>query len=209
MSKPGDASFSAWFAERQGGSSSGSGQLSGAMAPASTSFLGSLMGGGGADPEAGRVAAPPAAGSAAASPAAPSLLGFLPSAVLGAIGGGGGGGGGGGAQPAAPAPEPEWTCGMNAVQRFQAFGMLLLASLLLYLVSIFVFLPMVIIMPSKCVFGEPHLPRIFSQAPACAHAHRSLPPPPPPPPAGSPPPSPLRPFSGWPRLPSCAARAPP
>ena len=122
------------------------------MAPSSTSFLGSLRGGGGADPAAGR-AAPPAAGSAAASPASPSLLGFLPSAVLGAIGGGGGGGGG--AQPAAPAPEPEWTCGMNAVQRFQAFGMLLLASLLLYLVSIFVFLPMVIIMPSKCVPAKP------------------------------------------------------
>jgi hypothetical protein len=68
---------------------------------------------------------------------------------------------------------------MNAVQRFQAFGMLLLASLLLYLVSIFVFLPMVIIMPSKCVVEwvpnhlcpPPHLSPRASPPPPPSHHH--------------------------------------
>ena len=58
---------------------------------------------------------------------------------------------GGGAPSPGPTEAPEWTCGMNAGQRFQAFGILLVTSLMLYIAAIFVFLPMVIFMPSKCV----------------------------------------------------------
>ncbi len=62
---------------------------------------------------------------------------------------------GGGAPSPGPTEAPEWTCGMNAGQRFQAFGILLVTSLMLYIAAIFVFLPMVIFMPSKCVFFFP------------------------------------------------------
>ncbi len=61
----------------------------------------------------------------------------------------------GGLAPGVPAPVEEWNCGMNAAQRFQAFGILLVTSLLLYISAIFVFLPMVIFMPSKCVQRAP------------------------------------------------------
>ena len=57
----------------------------------------------------------------------------------------------GGIAPGVPAPAEEWNCGMNSAQRFLAFGILLVTSLLLYVSAIFVFLPMVIFMPSKCV----------------------------------------------------------
>jgi hypothetical protein len=91
---------------------------------------------------------PAAAASAAAS------LSSLASLVLPGVVRAGQSVGLGGLAPGVPAPVEEWNCGMNAAQRFQAFGLLLVTSLLLYVAAIFVFLPMVIFMPSKCVRRE-------------------------------------------------------
>lgn len=44
---------------------------------------------------------------------------------------------------------PEWTCGMSATQRFQAFALLACSSVSLYFASFFIFLPMLLFAPSK------------------------------------------------------------
>jgi hypothetical protein len=54
-----------------------------------------------------------------------------------------------GAGPRAPPEPPEWTCGMSSGQRFQVALVLGLASFLLYMMSFFVFLPMLIFVPGK------------------------------------------------------------
>lgn len=51
--------------------------------------------------------------------------------------------GGGAASP------PEWTCGMTTAQRFQVCLMLLAGSAVLFSMAIFMFLPVVILFPSK------------------------------------------------------------
>lgn len=48
-----------------------------------------------------------------------------------------------------PTATAEWTCGLSYAQRFQAFLLLGLGSLILYGAAVFVFLPMVILAPSK------------------------------------------------------------
>ena len=45
--------------------------------------------------------------------------------------------------------SPEWTCGMSATQRFQAFVLLACSSVSLYFASFFIFLPMLLFAPSK------------------------------------------------------------
>jgi hypothetical protein len=45
--------------------------------------------------------------------------------------------------------QSDWTCGLTTMQRFQLFVLFIGGSLLLFFVSIFVFLPMVVVMPSK------------------------------------------------------------
>jgi len=156
-------SFSEWFAARQ---LEGPAGPAGSMAPAATSAssaavsLSSLFGAS-SSPAAAQPAVPdveckgaaPTGGGAGQVPSffGPALA-LLSSMPIGAVRVGQVVGLGGIAPgiPAAPVVE-EWTCGMNSVQRFQAFGILLLTSLLLYISAIFVFLPMVIFMPSKCV----------------------------------------------------------
>ena len=44
---------------------------------------------------------------------------------------------------------PEWTCGLTATQRFQAFALLACSSISLYFASFFIFLPMLLFAPSK------------------------------------------------------------
>jgi hypothetical protein len=43
----------------------------------------------------------------------------------------------------------EWTCGLTATQRFQAFALLACSSISLYFASFFIFLPMLLFAPSK------------------------------------------------------------
>ena len=134
MSAP---SFADWLAARpEGGASAGA---AAPALPANGGFLGFFE----TDPTAA-----PAAPASAAAPDAWAALGAL-GAVLRGVGGGGGGGGDAAASPPAAPAEPEWTCGMSAAQRFQAFGLLLLGSVSLYFAAIFLFLPMVIFMPAK------------------------------------------------------------
>lgn len=49
-----------------------------------------------------------------------------------------------------PVPPPsEWTCGLSYAQRFQAFLLLGCGSITLYFASFFIFLPLILITPSK------------------------------------------------------------
>lgn len=52
-------------------------------------------------------------------------------------------------KPAAEQQGSDWTCGLSMAQRFQLFLLFLIGSGILFSVSLFVFLPMVILMPSK------------------------------------------------------------
>ena len=52
----------------------------------------------------------------------------------------------------APAP-PEWTCGLTIAQRFQLFLLFMAGSAVLFSISIFVFLPVAILMPGKFASG--------------------------------------------------------
>lgn len=54
-----------------------------------------------------------------------------------------------GRSPQAPPEPPEWACGLTAMQRFQVAVGLGLASGLLFMMALFVFLPMVIFVPGK------------------------------------------------------------
>ena len=113
-------------------------------------------------------AAAPAAPAAASSAGGGSVFGF---GVFGGGGeaadaesGGGGGGSGGGGETssflpsfvrntglfgAAPPPPPEWACGMTLAQRLQAGTLLLLGAGFLFMLSLFIFLPMVLLFPAK------------------------------------------------------------
>jgi hypothetical protein len=51
--------------------------------------------------------------------------------------------------PSSSSTSPEWTCGMSATQRFQAFALLACSSVSLYFASFFIFLPMLLFAPSK------------------------------------------------------------
>ena len=52
--------------------------------------------------------------------------------------------------PVSPPPNTnEWTCGLSYAQRFQAFLLLGCGSVTLYFASFFVFLPLILITPSK------------------------------------------------------------
>lgn len=49
----------------------------------------------------------------------------------------------------APPEPPEWTCGLSTAQRFQVGIALLLVSAVLFAMSFFVFLPMLLFVPGK------------------------------------------------------------
>ena len=138
------ASFSEWFAAQSAVRAS-VGSPTGAMAapaPPASSSLSSFFSSASVNPDPEIPTAvvadpPPSLNMNSVISLLPAIMRVGPLAA--ALGGG-----------AAPTSDvPEWTCGMNAGQRFQAFGILLVTSLVLYIVSIFVFLPMVIFMPSK------------------------------------------------------------
>ena len=149
-------SFSEWFAARQEAAPAGT-MSAGAAAPSAPSAgvsLASLFSSAATAPAL--AAAPDAekSGGAASAPAGSAVAASLTSIaalMLPSVVRAGQSVGLGGIAPGVPAPAEEWNCGMNSAQRFQAFGILLVTSLLLYVSAIFVFLPMVIFMPSKCV----------------------------------------------------------
>lgn len=60
-----------------------------------------------------------------------------------------GSGAGANAAASGTSSSSEWTCGLSTAQRFQAFLMLLLGSALLFGLALFVFLPMIVLVPSK------------------------------------------------------------
>ena len=89
-------------------------------------------GSGGGDSASGGAAE--ASGSGAAA--------YLPSGLLRLVGAGGGGSG-------AASSAPEWTCGLSLLQRVQLSMLLLGSSFVLFFVSIFMYLPVAILFPSK------------------------------------------------------------
>jgi hypothetical protein len=140
------ASFADWLASRPEGGGAGA-TATAAPEGGDKSFFGFFGDdSGGSAPVSGSASGGPALDIAYLATLGASALRFGSAAVGGSMGSTGGE-----EKPATPTPpaEPEWTCGLTAVQRFQAFGLLLLGSISLYFAAIFLFLPMVIFMPAK------------------------------------------------------------
>jgi len=112
----------------------GSGASAPAAPPSSPSLFGGVFGGGGGS--GGDAEAPRGGGGGEAEDGGESSS-FLPSFVrnTGLFGG--------------PPPPPEWACGMTLAQRLQAGTILLLGAGFLFMLSLFVFLPMVLLFPAK------------------------------------------------------------
>jgi len=72
-----------------------------------------------------------------------------------------------------PPPPPEWTCGLTLAQRWQIAILLLVASFLLFIMALFVFLPMVLIMPSKFASAITFGSLFFMTALACIRGPRT------------------------------------
>jgi len=88
---------------------------------------------------------------------------FLPSFVRNPFGGG----------PAAPPPPSEWTCGLTMTQRWQIAALLLVSSAFLFGMSLFVFLPMAVLMPSKFASGITFASLFFMIGLACIRGPRT------------------------------------
>jgi hypothetical protein len=163
MSAP-KTEFGAWYASQQagggstGGSSSSSapgapgGSLLSSVSAALTGAAAAALGGaaapspagGGADVEAAAGAGDgtggaPGAGGGMLSGFVAAVGGYLPAGAAAAVGA---------APPPPPAPA-DWTCGLSYGQRVQAFAVLACGSVSLYAASFFVFLPLLLITPSK------------------------------------------------------------
>jgi hypothetical protein len=162
--------FGAWFASQQQGVAGSMSASSAAARPSGEgglfASLSGLLGGGagsgsaagapgggaaapgsaqGADVEAGGAGG---AGAAASSSAAllSSLSAFLPAGLQPQQGAGEASA----AAAAAAASSPgEWTCGLSYGQRLQAFLLLGCGSLSLYFAAFFIFLPLLLLAPSK------------------------------------------------------------
>lgn len=104
--------------------------------------MSSLWGGGGSSSSASSGSGAAAAGaggrgSGGGDEEAGEASSFLPSFVRGAMG-----------RPAAPAPS-EWACGLTYGQRLQIGLLVLVAAGFLFFAAVFMFLPLVVLMPSK------------------------------------------------------------
>jgi len=74
----------------------------------------------------------------------------------------------------APPPPSEWACGMSMAQRWQVGLVLLLGSGALFMVALFVFLPMVVLMPSKFASSITFASLLFMAAMAMFRGPRTM-----------------------------------
>jgi hypothetical protein len=153
----GGGSFATWFDAQRGAKPDGAAAPRSAPA-AGGGLLGGLFGGGSG--AAGGRDVESRGGGGGDDDATTETSSFLPGFVRTALG-------------TAPPPPPEWTCGLTIAQRWQIAILLLVASGLLFMMALFVFLPMVLIMPSKFASAITFGSLFFMTALACIRGPRT------------------------------------